>query len=200
MTGHMQSFWRPLMVIIALMILATSAIAASNLSFSIARNIDPYLRTEQLKDIEPNAPSLTATSRTDVNGHLVIYVAEPTGRWLDNGQSFPSFPPTPFHNAVIAYPYDEEVYFDESFDLTFDWDATAAGFGDITEGNIKVVAALFKTVGVPTTFVVPGNPSISFSAKHLIASAEAFPGVPGSNYSDVDYTHTVFIEEDASTW
>ncbi len=200
MAEHIQSFRRPLMIIIALIILAISALAASNQSFSIARDFDPFVRSEQLDAKEVNTNSMTSSSRTDVDGHLVIYVAEPTGRWLDLGQSFPSYSPAPFGNAVIAYPYDQEVYFDESFDLTLDWDGTAAGFGDITEGNIKVVAALFKTEGVATHFVVNGGADLYFDAYHLINVAEATSGNPGSNYSDGDYTHTVLIEESASTW
>ena len=200
MAEHYQSFWRPFIIIIALVILATSAFTASNPSFSKARDIDPFLRPEQTKDTETIASSMDSPTRTDVDGHLVIYVAEPTGRWLDLGQSFPSYDPAPFGNAVIAYPYDQQVYINESFDLTLDWDGTATGFGDITEGNIKVVAALFETDSVYTIFEVNGGSNLHFYAKHLIAAAEATPGIPGSSYSDADYTHTVFIEEDAATW
>ncbi len=203
MTGHMFSFWRPLIIIIALIILATSAMAASNLSFSKARDVDPFLRLEQSKNIEPNASLMTSSSRTDVDGHLVLYVAELTSRWWHDAMSEPPFLPSgPFENAVIAYPFDEEIYFTENYSLTLDWDATAAGFGDITVDNIKVVAALFKNESVYTHFVVPGsqNPDLYFDAYHLIAAAEATDGNPGSNYSDGNYTHTVFIDESAATW
>lgn len=199
MTEHIRSFWRPLLVVMALMLMATPVFSASNQNFSMARDIDPYLREVQPDKTELSQSS-TTSSRLDADGHLVVYVVEPTGRWLDNGQSFPPAAPKPFGNAVIGYAFDQEVYIDESFDLTMDWDAAAAGFGDITEDNIKVVAAYFQTEAVPTIFDVPGGSNLHFDAHYLMAAAEATPGNPGSNYSDGDYTHTVFIDEAAATW
>ncbi len=200
MTEHLKSFWRPLFVITVLIISAASALAAANLSVSKARDFDSNLQMEHLDKKEQNFTSTASSSRTDVDGHLVIYVVEPTGRWLDDGETLPKKDPKPFGNAVIGYAYDQDVYINETFDLTFDWDADAAGFGDIEEGNIKVVAAMFKTEAVATHFVVNGNDDLYFDAHHLIAAAEATPGNPGSDYSDEDYTHTVFIEESAATW
>ncbi|MCP4705024.1 MAG: hypothetical protein GY865_10470 [candidate division Zixibacteria bacterium] len=147
---------------------------------------------------ETNSASLSSPTRTDADGHLIIYVIEPTGRWLDFGQAFPAYAPAPFGNAVIAYPFDEDVYITESFDVTLDWDGVAAGFGDITEGNIKVIAAYSQAEAIPTTSTPPN--SFYYNAHHIIAAADAYPGVPGSNYTDGDYTHTVLIEEAASEW
>jgi len=203
MAEHTKSFWCPLFIIMGLIIFTTSALAVSDLNFSKARDIDPVVQTDQSDKTADNSTSLASPSRADVDGHLVLYVAELTSRWWHDAMASPPFlPSAPFENAVIAYPFDEEIYFTENYSLTLDWDATAAGFGDITVDNIKVVAALFKNESVYTHFVVPGsqNPDLNFDAYHLIAAAEATDGNPGSNYSDGDYTHTVFIDESAATW
>lgn len=197
MADRTKSFWCPLFIIIPLIIFATSALAVSDLNFSKARDIDPVIQTGQSDKTADNSTSMASPTRTDADGHLIIYVIEPTGRWLDFGQVFPTYAPKPFGNAVIAYPYDEDVYLSESFDLTFDWDGTAAGFGDITEGNIKVVAAYSQAEATPTYVSAF---SCWYNAHYIIAAADAYPGVPGSNYTDGDYTHTVLIEEAASEW
>jgi len=143
MAEHSQSFWRPLIIIIALIILATSALAASNLSFSKARDFDPYLQTEQA--ISDNVTSDVNTLRTDVDGHLVLYVAELTSRWWHDAMSSPPFLPSgPFKNAVIAYPFDEEIYFSENYSLTFDWDATAADLVILPKEILKLLQLCLK--------------------------------------------------------
>jgi len=139
-------------------------------------------------------------NRNDYNGRLIVYVVEPTSRWFDLGETMPYRPPKPFGNAVIGYPYNTDVYISEDFSLTVDWDAGAAGYGDITEDNIKVVAALFGSEAHPKTFTVPGSTPISFNAHYLDAAAAATPGNPGSDGAGNGYTHTVFVEEDAATW
>lgn len=200
MIRSLKSITYPLLIILAIIIFAAPAFAGSNLSVSKAREFDPVAQMNQLDKKELNSSPMVSPSRADVDGHLIIYVVEPTGRWLDNGLTFPPMAPKPFGNAVIGYAYAQDVYLGESFDLTFDWDAAAAGFGDITEGNTRVIAAMFKTDAVATHFVVPGYADLYFDAHYVLAAAGATSGNPGNSSSDGSYTHTVFLEEAASTW
>lgn len=200
MFEHIHPFRSPLFVVLLMILIAVSISAATNPKYCKAVDSESAVQATRPNYDNPQVLSAESGTRTDVDGHLLIYVVEPTGRWLDNGMSFPPAPPKPFGNAVIGYAFDQDVYLDESFDLTFDWDAAAAGFDDITEDNIKVVAAYFKTEAVATHFVVNGGSDLFFDAHHLVAAAAATPGIPGSNYKDGDYTHTVLIEEAAATW
>jgi hypothetical protein len=201
MTEHNQSFGRLLPTVTLALILAAS-IPAAPLSNAISlRDDDRAVLSDQM-GILRNADRIlsSAPARGDYQGRLIIYVVEPTGRWLDNGETFPPKPRKPFGNAVIGYAYNSDVFISESFNLTFDWDAAAAGFGNVTEGNIKVVAAIFNAASNPKNFTVPGNSPLVFDAHYVDAAAQATSGIPGSNYSDASYTHTVFVEEAASTW
>ncbi len=201
MIEHHQLLRRLVPLIVLALIFAASVHSAPPSGAISLRENDPVILNDQAgtSGKAAESPSI-ALARGDYQGRLTIYVAEPTGRWLDNGETLPVRPPKPFGNAVIGYAYDADVFISESFNLTFDWDAAAAGFDDITEDNIKVVAAIFNAEAHPKEFTVQGGSSLMFNAHYVDASAQATSGNPGSNYSDANYTHTVFVEEDAATW
>ena len=201
MAGKFKSTWCPLLIIMALVILATSSLAVSNSSFSRVWENDSDWRMIPVKKSNDNLQSnSTSSSRTDYAGRLIVYVVEPISRWLDNGESVPAAAPKPFGNAVIAYAFDEDIYVSETMDVTFDWDADAAGFGDITESNLKVIGVLFNAE-IHQGYSDPGNPSfLPYDAHYVDAAVDAFSGETNNNSTGGPYTHTVFLEESAATW
>jgi len=199
MIEHQKRNLRLLCIIVLAAIFAASAMAASNSSFSRIWEKDSSLKTDQFENLKDNNPAnSTASSRADYAARLVVYVVEPTGRWLDNGETLPVRPPKPFGNAVIGFAIDQDIYVSESEDFSIDWDADAAGFGDITEDNIKVVGVLYNSeIHQGHSDPPTGSP---YDAHYVDAVVDAFPGETQSNDGSSSYTHTVFLEETAATW
>ena len=114
-------------------------------------------------------------------GNLRVYVVEHLSSmgWAVGGQLY-EFP-------FLAYAINTNIIVmgQEGWDTTLTWDGYDYNYNDLHENNIAVQAVLFsQTDGFPE------------------AAAMADPGVPGSNYVDLDsgYTHTVFAEEGTATW
>lgn len=134
---------------------------------------------------------LSQTGRVDYEGTLRVFVVEPSGRW------------TLYQGYKSAYTFldfalVEELVLSTSYTDTVVWDGTPYGYGDITENNIMVIAAMFNAESHLNYSNPPsGNP---FYAHYVDACAAARPGLPGSNLVNEDFTHTVLVEDGATTW
>jgi len=106
----------------------------------------------------------------------------------------------PYHFGVIDIPCNEELLIpgQEQYEKIFTWDASAAGFADVTQDNIMVMAAVFNSeVHQGYAYPPSGNP---FDAYYVDAAAAATPGKIGYNFKNLTFSHTVFVEEGTATW
>jgi hypothetical protein len=80
----------------------------------------------------------------DYKGLLRVYIVEKESRWNDNGGN-------PYHYAAIAMPFDTSLAMPKSdvktlagsYSFSKTWRGSMFGFGDITQGNIMVIASVF---------------------------------------------------------
>lgn len=132
------------------------------------------------------APSLEAQGHY-FDCQVRLFVVEPVSRW-DDDQGFP------FSFSVLDMPLDAAVTLvnETPYTSSFTWDGAAAGFGDITEGNIMVIAVV-TTADSYTGYSDPpsGNP---FDVHEVQATAAALPGETGLEDASGG-THTVFLTE-----
>ncbi len=121
-------------------------------------------------------------------GHLRIYVVEPESRWNN-------YDGEPYHFGFLDFAFNDMISleYQEVFTNSITWDGNQAGFGDIQENNIIVMAALFN----PEIHKGYSNPPMGFpfEAHYVDAAAAATPGNSASNTVNEEFTHTVFVEE-----
>jgi hypothetical protein len=117
-----------------------------------------------------------------------VFVVEPTSRYLDHDNFN-------FGYGVLDIPIDESVTLENEVPYTHGvtWDGAAAGFGDITEGNIMVIAVV-STADSYTGYSDPPSNG-PFDVHEVQASAAALPGETGTEDANGGYTHTVFMVE-----
>lgn len=126
-------------------------------------------------------------------GHLRVYVVEPVSRWDD-------YDGNPYHYGFLDLAIDEtlSIEYQDSYNTQVTWDAQQAGYENVEEENIMVMAAIFN----PKSHKKYSFPPLShpFNAYYVDAAAAATPGTTGYNTVTQDFTHTVFIEEGTGTW
>jgi thiol-disulfide isomerase/thioredoxin len=137
--------------------------------------------------------SYTSDLTSPYQGHLRIYIVEPVSRWNNNDRN-------PYHFGFLDFAFDDtiQIPYGESYHDSIVWDASEAGFSDVTEDNIMVIAAIFN----PQSNRGYANPPIGnkFNAHYVDASAGALLGDTGSNMVNDEFTHSVFVEEGTATW
>ena len=126
-------------------------------------------------------------------GYLRVYVTEIISRWNGNDGN-------PFHVAFLGFAFNEEISinYNDTYENTIVWNATDAGYPDIQEDNVMILAAIFNSELHQGYAAPPG--SNSFDAYYLDAFAAATPGSTGNNTVTEDFTHTVFCEVATATW
>ena len=88
--------------------------------------------------IENNEPE-------EFDGHLRVYIVEPESRWDDSSSN-------PYHFGVLDIPIDRDAALvqgqpkplGDTYTFTRTWFGSLYGFGDITEDNTMVIAAVFE--------------------------------------------------------
>jgi thiol-disulfide isomerase/thioredoxin len=136
---------------------------------------------------------LEETVGASYNGRLRVYVVEPVSRWNN-------YDGDPYHFGFLDFAFDYTLsleYLDKYSD-TIIWDGKKAGFTNLKENNIMVMAVVFNPE-VHKGYAYPplGNP---FDAYYVDAAAGAVPGDVGYNVVTANFTHTVFVEEGTATW
>lgn len=127
------------------------------------------------------------------NGYLRVYIVEPVSRWNN-------YDDKPYHFAFLDFAVDEElsIPYQNTFTKQVTWNAQDAGYQDIEENNIMVIAAVFNPLSYLSYAYPPfKNP---FDAYYVDATAAATPGTTGYNTANEEFTHTVFCEEATATW
>ncbi len=126
-------------------------------------------------------------------GILRVYIVEPVSRW-DN------YDGEPYHFGFLDFAFNDvlSIEYLDTYTNSITWNANQAGFGDIQEDNIIVMAALFS----PEINKGYSNPPMNypFEAHYVDAAAAATPGNSASNLVTEESTHTVFVEEATAEW
>jgi hypothetical protein len=125
-------------------------------------------------------------------GGVTVYVVEKTSRWTDGNGVHYGFGFLDF-GAIEAISIDNK----DRWSGDFTWNPSAAGYGDVTSGNIMVIAVVTTDTAVMTDAAPPEG--YWFNAYYVDAAAAATPGKPGENETAAGFTHTVFIEEGTET-
>ncbi len=132
-------------------------------------------------------------SATSYQGHLRVYIVEPTSRWNDYSNK-------PYHFGLLDFAFNDKlsIPYGETYNTTLTWDPNAEGYSGITEDNLMVIAVLFNPE-VKQAYAQPpmGN---KFTAHYVDACAGSVPGGQGHNVVTDVFTHTVFVEEATATW
>jgi thiol-disulfide isomerase/thioredoxin len=133
-----------------------------------------------------------ATSRP-YNGYLRVYVVEPTSRW-DN------YDADPYHFGFLDFAINEQLSLEYlgTYTKQVTWNAQQAGYSNVNENNVMVIAAVFNPE-IKKGYADPPSKN-PFDAYYVDATAGATPGKTGSNFVNETFTHTVFCEEATATW
>ena len=100
-------------------------------------------------------------------GHLRTYIVEKESRWNDNGGN-------PYHYAVIDIAIDSALFLTRAqakptrgtHTFTKTWYGALNGFGDITQENIEVVAAVFDGDTDYAVETATGEPTLGPPSNH----------------------------------
>jgi hypothetical protein len=144
-------------------------------------------------------PAVAKDAKADYGGTVRVFVVEPTSRWWDSEGKLYDFGFLSFAvEQAISIPYGEKVDIQAMWngnDYTYSGTST---FGDITEGNIMVMAVVYNDDPVQAYSDPPtGAPYLAY---YVDAAAAARPGETGYNQTTPTSTHTMFIEEGSATY
>jgi len=180
----------------AIVILLQTAPAGAE---NIVTNVSPYPdRDIYISDDSKPTVLSEAVSGSSYHGHLRVYVVEPESRWTDNTGVYN------YEFGFIGFGIDSliSVAYQDTLQVTRTWDVSQNYLIDeISPDNIMVIGVMFNAAGIGTGYSDPywdhpeGAP---YTIYPVDAAAAAEPGIPGSNVSDVNSTHTVFVEEGTS--
>ena len=126
------------------------------------------------------------------DGDLRIYVVEQVSRWdAQDGN--------PYKFGFLDFALDDKLsieYLDTYTDM-ITWDANDAGYSNVQENNLMVIAAVFN----PEIHKGYSDPPFgnAFDAFYVDAAAGATPGSTGYNTVNEDFTHTVLVEKATSS-
>ncbi len=127
----------------------------------------------------------------DYTGTVRIFMVEPVSQWTDgNGD--------PYGFGFLDFALESEIDLKDYdvYEQTVVWNASLAGFENLSESNIMAMVAVFNSDSVETD-ALPGY-EYMFWAHFVDAAAAARPGEIGLNSTDSSFTHTVWVEQSGS--
>lgn len=127
------------------------------------------------------------------SGRLKVYIVEPKSRW-DN------YDRDPYHYGFLDFAFDDfiNISYLGTYNNKIIWNGIDAGYNNIKEDNLIVIAAIFNSE-INEGFAYPPTRN-KFDANYVDAAAGAKPGEIGYNTINSEFTHTVFVEEGTATW
>ncbi|MDX1798822.1 MAG: hypothetical protein R3255_09250 [Candidatus Lokiarchaeia archaeon] len=136
---------------------------------------------------------LQSNNSLPYEGYLRIYVVEPVSRWNN-------FDGEPYHYGFLDFAFNNSISIDyqETYIDNIIWNAEQAGYSDVEENNIMVIAAIFN----PEIGIAYARPPTSgkFETHFVDAVAGVKPGETKNNFANDTYSHSVLVEEGTATW
>jgi hypothetical protein len=129
----------------------------------------------------------TSTAQPTYEGTLRIYIVEETSRWSDAYG-------TAFTNGFLDWALVEEIAATDAAPFVFDtvWDASEAGFTNISMPNITVIAALFNDSCEMRDSYPPYERYFEMCPVDAVAAAGV--GYEATSSHEGDCSHTVLAE------
>ncbi len=127
----------------------------------------------------------------DYTGTVRIFMVEPVSQWTDgNGD--------PYGFGFLDFSLEAEIDLKDYdvYEQTVVWNASLAGFENLSESNIMAMVAVFNSDSVETD-AFPGY-EYWFWAHNVDAAAAARPGEISLNSTEGGFTHTVWVEQSGS--
>jgi len=111
---------------------------------------------------------------TPYTGRLRVYIVEPLSRW-DNYDN------NPYHFGFLDFAINEQlsIEYHGTYTKQVTWNAVEAGYSNIQENNIMVIAAVFNPE-INKGFANPPSKN-PFDAHYVDAAAGVNPGETNSN-------------------
>ena len=135
---------------------------------------------------------LTSSAQEDYSGTLRLFVVEPTSRWHD---SFLADYEYGFLDFAAVRQVDVKEL--DAWQTTVQWNANQAGFEGVTEDNIAVIAVLYADTSVVSDAFPPYG--YFYDAYYVDRATLAVPGGFGIDNPTGGFSHTVFIEQGATS-
>jgi len=137
---------------------------------------------------------MTVRSGQPYQGTVRAYVVEPDSRWKDHDGE-------PYRYAFLDYAIDRSITVDGSMYLDGRWNASQAGYADVTRDNVMVIAGLYNADGEQRYSDPPDNTK-PFTAHYVDAAAAARPAADSP--PDVTLTDTpaqvIGVRSASFTW
>jgi hypothetical protein len=138
-------------------------------------------------------PAQVKADPEDYTGWIRLHVVEPTARWKDyNNQGY--------HFGFLDWALDSAIVLPDGsrYHRTKTWDASMAGWSNVNENNIMVIATIFNSDPHQAYSDPPSG--YPFTAYYVDAAAGANAGEVDSNNTTPSSTHTVFVEKGTGSW
>ena|GEM_PF-1138650 len=144
-------------------------------------------------------PVLLSGDRATYTGTIRVFVTERLGRWSDSeGKQF--------RYAFLSFALEEAISLNETDSMmwSLEWDgndytdAEGDPYSDLVESNIKVIAAVFNSASY-TGYSDPPS-GAPFQVHEIDAVAGAKCGGTGHNLTIGTFTHSVLVQDGATTW
>lgn len=133
-----------------------------------------------------------ATAQEDYYGSVRVFVVEPTSRWHDSYGVDYEFG---FLDFALEQQFDVKQL--GSWQATAQWTANQAGFEGVTEDNVAVIVVINADEAVTTDAFPPYG--YFFDAYYVDRATMVLPGAYGLDNPTGGFTHTVFIEQGATS-
>lgn len=139
------------------------------------------------------SPSIGKITSSPYVGRLRVYVVEPRSRW-DN------YDRDPYYFGFLDFAFNNIISIEylDTYENTIIWNGSEAGYGNVRETNIMVIAVVFNPEQHQGYAYPPSQHP--FDAYYVDATAAAQPGETGYNMVTENFTHTVFGEEATAPW
>ena len=165
----------------------------SIITFFLILSIFETGATSQTINLNQSKQFNECKSSRPYDGYLRVYIVEPVSRW-DNYDN------NPYHFGFLDFAINESLSIDYlgTYIKQVTWNASQAGYDNVKENNVMVIAAVFNPQ-INKGFAYPPSKN-PFDAHYVDATAGAKPGETNSNIVNENFTHTVFVEEATATW
>ncbi len=165
-------------------------------SIAFAAGFDVCELPGESQYVPPPEVSGEGASKATYNGQLKIFIVEPISRWKDNNGN-------DYHYGFLDFAYDAPFTLldGDSLSVSYSWDATAAGYGNVNSSNLRAIAVIYDmSHGWEAHSCTTGASCYPFTAYYSDAAAAASVSEQWPNVVNENYSHTTFAEKGTASW